>query len=291
MAAALPVAWLDGAFRALADARVSPLDRGFLFGDAVYEVLPVYGGRPFLAGPHLARLARSLAEMEIPNPRDAAGWLALIEELVRRNGGGDMSVYLQVSRGAEDGRNHAAPVGLAPTVFLMAMPAPAANPALATEGVAAITLEDPRWKRCDIKSTALLANVFAKNAALAAGAREAILVADGWLREGASSSVLVVADGCLYAPPDGPEILPGTTRELALALAREAGIGAVVAPVAAARLAAATEILVLNASGGVQPVTRLDGRPVGDGRPGPVFRRLAAAFDDYRRRVAGTPAL
>jgi D-alanine transaminase len=291
MAGALPVAWLDGAFVALADARISPLDRGFLFGDAVYEVLPVYAGRPFLAGPHLARLARSLAQMAIPNPRDAAGWVALILELVARNGGGDMSVYLQVSRGAEDGRNHAAPAGLAPTVFLMAMPPPAPNPALAADGAAAITLDDPRWARCDIKSTALLANVFAKNEALRAHAREAILVSGGWLREGASSSVLVVLAGAVHAPPDGPEILPGTTRELALALAREAGLAVVVAPVAAARLAAADEILLCNASGGLTPVTRLDGRPVGDGRPGPVWRRLAADFEAYRLRAAGTPPL
>jgi D-alanine transaminase len=291
MAAALPVAWLNGAFVALAEARISPLDRSFLFGDGVYEVLPVYDGRPFLAGPHLARLARSLHEMAIPNPHSAAGWLALLDELVARNGGGDMSLYLQVSRGAEPGRNHAAPAGLVPTVFMMATPPSPPNPALATDGIAAITLADPRWKRCDIKSTALLGNVFAKNAAAAAGAREAILVADGLLREGASSSVLVVLEGRVHAPPDGQEILPGTTRELVLALAREAGIGVTVAPIAAVRLAGAAEILVLNASGGVQPVTRLDGRPVGDGRPGPVFRRLAAGFDDYRRRVAGTPAL
>jgi D-alanine transaminase len=291
MAAPLPIAWLNGAFVALEAARISPLDRGFLFGDAVYEVLPVYGGRPFLVAEHLARLERSLAELSIPNPRSRAQWAELIELLIVRNGSGDMNVYLQVSRGAEAGRNHAMPQGLVPTVFLMATPPVAADPLALTRGVSAITLPDPRWKRCDIKSTALLGNVLAKSAAVAAGVTEAILVADGVLHEGASTSVLVVSDGTLQAPPDGPEILPGTTRALCLRLAAAASIPVVVAPVSVTALASADEVLICFASRGVLAVTRLDGRAVGAGQPGPVWRRLYADFEAYRHSLAGTPAL
>ncbi len=291
MAAPLPVAWLDGAFVPLAEARISPLDRGFLFGDACYEVLPVYGGRPFLAAEHLARLERSLHELGIPNPRSRGDWLALIVELIERNGGGEMNVYLQVSRGAEAGRNHAIPDGLRPTVFLMASPPVAEDPKATREGLSAVTLPDPRWKRCDIKSTALLGNVLAKSAAVRAGANEAILIGDGQLREGASTSVLIVRAGRVCAPPYGPEILPGTTRDLCLKLAIQQRIAIEISPVSAAALAAADEILLCFASRGVLPVTRLDGRPVGAGAPGPVWRSLYAAFLEHRRALAGTPAL
>ncbi|HXQ30573.1 MAG TPA: aminotransferase class IV [Steroidobacteraceae bacterium] len=291
MAAQPSLAWLDGSFVPLAQARISPLDRGFLFGDAVYEVLPVYDGRPFLVAEHLARLERSLREMRIPNPRSRSEWAALFQELVARNGGGDLNLYLQVSRGVEAARNHAITAGLAPTVFLMVAPRLAQDPAVLTDGLSAITVPDPRWKRCDIKSTALLGNVFAKTAAVDAGVAEAILLADGELREGASSSVLVVAGGTLMAPPYGPEILPGTTRDLCLGLAADAGIQVRIAPIRSAALASADEILLGFASRGVLPVTRLDGAPVGSGKPGPVWRRLSELFDAYRRRVAGTPLM
>ena len=291
MAPPLPVAYLNGQFLPLAAARISPLDRGFLFGDAAYEVLPVYGGRPFLAAEHLARLERSLGELKIGNPHSAAAWATLILDLVARNGGGDMNVYLQVSRGAEVGRNHAIPAGLTPTVFLMAAPALGEDPALLTKGATAITLADPRWKRCDIKSTALLGNVLAKSAAVTAGVTEAVLLADGELREGASTSVLVVRGGTLCAPPYGPEILPGTTRDLCLKLALRARIPVRIESVRTESLVAAGEILLCFASRGVLAVTELDGRPVGDGRPGRVWQTLHAAFLDYRREVAGTAVL
>jgi len=291
MAAPLPVAWLNGAFVPLAEARISPLDRGFLFGDACYEVLPVFAGRPFLVPEHLARLERSLKELAIPNPRTAEQWAALIMELIARNGGGDMNVYLQVSRGAEAGRNHAISAGLEPTVFLMASPPVPEDPKALREGLTAVTMPDPRWKRCDIKSTALLGNVLAKTAAQKAGASEAILIDGGRLREGASTSVLVVKDGIVRAPPYGPEILPGTTRDLCLKLAVSNRIPIEIAPIAAEALAAADEILLCFASRGILPVTRLDGAPVGSGAPGSVWRRLYNAFLEYRQRLAGTEPL
>jgi D-alanine transaminase len=225
------------------------------------------------------------------SPYTRAEWATLLGELVVRNGGGDLYLYVQVSRGQEAGRNHAPAPGLAPTVFAMASPLTPADPAVRAEGVAAITRPDERWRRCDIKSTALLANVLAKTAASGQGATEAILLADGLLREGASSSVLIVDGATLRAPPYGPELLPGTTRDLVLRLAARAAIPVCIAPVSEQALRAAAEIILCYATRGVLPVTRLDGRAVGAGRPGPVWIRLDRLVADYRREVAGTPLL
>lgn len=289
MASPLPVAYLNGRFLPLAEAHISPLDRGFLFADAVYEVLPAYAGRPFLFDEHTARLERSLREIRMASPHTRAEWAAIYAELARRNGGGDMYLYVQVSRGAEDGRNHAIPAGLAPTVFAMAMPLPPITPELLRDGMVAITVPELRWARCDIKSTSLLGNVLAKSAAADQGAGEAILVEHGLLREGSSTSVIVAKDGVLRAPPDGPEILPGTTRALVFRLAAREGIPVRVEPVPVEALHAADEILLTFATRGVLPVTRLDARDVGTGRPGPLWARLYAAFEAYKREVAGTP--
>ena len=291
MAAPLPIAWLNGQFLPLAEARISPLDRGFLFADAVYEVLPVYDGRPFLFVEHVARLERSLLAIRMQPPLSRRELAQLCTELVAKNGGGDMSLYLQVSRGAETGRDHRIPQGLAATVFLMAAPLAAPDPAVLATGVAAITLPDPRWKRCDIKSTALLANILARSSAVDEGATEAILVDGGWLREGSSSSVLVARAGTLHAPPYGPEILPSTTRDLVLRLALLAGIDLMLAPVSTAELKSADEIMLGLATRGLLPVTRLDGAAVGSGAVGPLFGRLREAFDAYRRSLADTPLL
>jgi D-alanine transaminase len=291
MAAPLPICWLNGAFLPLAAARISPLDRGFLFADAVYEVLPVYAGRPFLFVEHMARLERSLGEIRMAMPLTRPAFATLLTELVARNGGGDMYLYLQVSRGAEEGRNHALNPALAPTVFLMAAPLAPLEPAVRDSGVSAVTLPDQRWGRCDIKSTALLANVLAKSVAADRGATEAILLAGDWLREGASSSVLVVRDGTVSAPPYGPEILPGTTRDLAIRLCGRAGIPVQIAPIRERDLRQADEILLGFATRGILAVTRLDGAAVGSGRPGPVGLRLQDLFAAYRSELAGTPLL
>jgi D-alanine transaminase len=291
MAAPLPIAWLNGAFLPLAEARISPLDRGFLFADAVYEVLPVYGGRPFLFVEHIARLERSLGEIRMAMPLTRVAWAALLTELVARNGGGDMYLYVHVSRGVEEGRNHALNPALAPTVFLMASPLAPLDPAVRASGVTAVTLPDQRWGRCDIKSTALLANVLAKSVAADQGATEAILLAGGALREGSSSSVLVVHGGTVSAPPYGTEILPGTTRDLAIRLCTRAAIPVRVAPVSEQELRGADEILLGFATRGILAVTRLDGAPVGSGRPGPVATRLQQLFAAYREELAGTPLL
>jgi D-alanine transaminase len=289
MAAPLPIAWLNGEFLPLSDARISPLDRGFLFADSVYEVLPVYNARPFLFNAHIGRLERSLAEIGMTSPLARADWIAVFAELVRRNGGGDQYLYVQVSRGAEYGRNHAPSPTLTPTVFLMASPLSPLDEATRSLGVDAVTLPDERWKRCDIKSTSLLPNILAKGAASRAGATEAILLADGMLREGSSSAVMVVRAGVLYAPPESNAILPSTTRALALLLARRLSIPVRIEPVSEALFRTADEVLLGFATRGVLPVCRIDGVAVGSGHPGPLWQQLQSAFERYREDVAELP--
>ena len=287
----LPVCYLNGAYLPLADARVSPLDRAFLFGDAVYEVLPVYAGRPFRLRHHLDRLVRSLEEIRMRPPLTHPQWADICVELSWRNGGGDLYLYLQVSRGAEFGRNHAWPDGLAPTLFAFASALDALPEHLLARGVAAVTAADTRWARRDIKSTALLANVLLKRIAVDAGAYETILLEDGFLTEGSSTTVHVIERGAILTPPNGRHILPGTTRDVVVELAARLGIRTESTPVTEARLRGAEEIWLAFSTRGVLPVTTLDGVAVGAGVPGPHFRRMNAAFEAYVQELAPTPPL
>ena len=287
----LPVCYLNGEYQPLADARVSPLDRAFLFADAVYEVLPVYAGRPFRLREHFDRLARSLNSIRMQSPLSHAEWADVCRELAVRNGGGDLYLYVQVSRGAEFGRNHAWPEGLSPTIFAYATALEPVSTQILERGVAAVTAEDIRWARRDIKSTALLANVLLKKLAVDRGAYETILLDRGYLTEGSSTTVHVVADGAIRTPPNGRRILPGTTRDVVVELAARQGIPSAAAQVTEAELRAADEIWLAFSTRGVLPVTRLDGAAVGAGVPGPLFRRMHAAFDAYVAELAGTPAL
>lgn len=285
MSRTLPIAWLNGEFLPLAEARISPLDRGFLFADAVYEVIGVYDGRPLLLDAHLQRLAHSLRELQIPPPHDRAGWRAIVTGLVERNGGSsghsDIGIYLQVSRGVDTGRSHTYPQGLAPTVFAMASALAPVD--LDTPGVRAMTAADSRWARCDIKSTALLANVLLRQAASEAGADECIMLRDGLITEGSSSSVLVLEDRTLLSRPNGSDILPGTTIALIREVAAAAGIGYREEAISLARLLAADEVWLSAALRGVAPVTHVDGQPIGTGRAGPVWRVVAEAYERRKR--------
>ena len=288
---AVPLCYLNGDFLPLAEARVSPLDRAFLFGDAVYEVIPVYAGRPFRLREHLDRLGRSLQGIRMDPPLTHTGWAEVLERLVERNGGGDKILYLQVSRGAEAARNHVWSAGLRPTVFAYVSALDALPERMLDAGVAAITATDTRWARRDIKSTALLANVLLKKLAADVGAFETIMLEDGLLTEGSSTTVHVIAQGVLHTPPNGPHILPGTTRDVVAELAARLGLEFLSTPVTAARLRSADEIWLAFSTRGVLPVTTLDAAPVGDGRPGRHFRRMHAAFLDYVHELAGTPLL
>jgi D-alanine transaminase len=287
----LPVCYLNGDYLALADARVSPLDRGFLFGDSVYEVIPVYSARPFRLREHLDRLQRSLASIRMAAPKTHAQWGEICRELVRRNGGGDQYLYLQVTRGAEAGRNHAWPEGLEPTLFAYANRLDAPSPAMLEDGVAAITAPDNRWSRRDIKSTALLANVLLKKLAADAGAFETLMLERGELTEGSSTTVHVISRGEIHTPPNGHQILPGTTRDVVGELAQRLGIVSRSVRVTEIELRAASEVWLAFSTRGLLAVTRLDGSPVGDGKPGPLFRRMHRAFLDYVRELSGTPDL
>jgi D-alanine transaminase len=287
----LPVCYLNGAYLQLSEARVSPLDRAFLFGDAVYEVIPVYGGRPFRLREHLDRLNRSLAAIRMPAPRSHPEWAAICAQLVAPGGETDCHLYIQVSRGAEHGRNHAWPDGLTPTLFAYVTAQDPLPAAMLEHGVPAVTAPDIRWARRDIKSTALLANILLKKLSADAGAFETILLENGALTEGASTTVHVLKDGVIHTPPNGHHILPGTTRDVVTELAARLSLSCENGLVTEAQLRAADEIWLAFATRGVLPVTTLDGAPVGTGKPGPSFKRMSAAFADYTRELAGTPAL
>jgi len=274
----LPTCHLDGQLMPLAAARISPLDRSFLFGDGVYEVIPVYDGRLFRTTAHLQRLARSAAALRLPNPHAPGRWRQLVQELVDANGGGRQYVYLQLSRGADAGRSHAPLPDITPTVFAFCSHWPQVRPEVLAGGLACITAEDNRWGRCDIKSVALLGNILLRQRALDAGAAEAILLREGLLTEGSASAVHVVLDDTVVTPPHSTAILPGTSRQVMEELADQLGIPRRDAPVTHAQLQAAREIWLSSATRELQPVTRLDGRPVGDGHPGPLWRRIHEAW-------------
>ena len=291
MAAPLPICYLNGDYLALAEARVSPLDRAFLFADSIYEVVPVYASRPFRLREHLDRLNRSLAGIRMPAPLPHADWAGVCAELIARNSARDAYLYLQVTRGAEFGRNHAWPEGLRPTLFGYATALDPVAPAVLERGVAAVTAADTRWARRDIKSTALLANILLKKQGADAGAFETIMLENGELTEGSSTTVHVVKDGVIRTPPNGHHILPGTTRDVVTELAVRLGVRCHNSRVTEPELRSADEIWLAFATRGVLPVTALDGVEVGTGKPGPLFKRMLAAFADYTQELAGTPAL
>ncbi len=289
MAEPFPVCYLNGEYLPLAQARISPLDRGFLYGDGAYEVMPVYGGRPFRLEAHYARLTRSLAEIRMADPHSRAQWCDIFGTLIARNGGGDQYIYWQVTRGAEGGRNHAPLPDVPRTVFAFCAPLPIAPPAFSEKGLACVTAADTRWARCDIKSVALLANVLLRQLAVDAGAAETILLRNGDLTEASASTVHVVIGGELRTPPNSQQILPGTTRGVVEELAARVGIPCRAVPIAESQLRSADEIWICAATREVQPVTTLDGKPVGTGRPGPLWRRVYDEFQRWKQELQHQP--
>lgn len=280
------VAHVDGAYLPLSEARVSPMDRGFLFGDGAYEVIPVYSRRPFRLDEHVARLAATLAAMRLANPHPAEGWKAIVGEIVARNPWDDQSVYLQVTRGADTKRNHAFPgPEVKPTVFLMSEPLLTPSAAQLAAGVAAVGAADIRWLRCDLKTVSMLANCLLRQHAIDHGCMETVLFRDGFLTEGAASSIFVCKDGVLRVPPKSHLMLPGITYDVVLELARSHGMKHEVREVLEAEVRSADELWMASSTREVLAITTLDGRPVGDGRPGPMGRRMHAWYQDFKRRV------
>ena len=277
--------YLNGRFLPLAEAQVSVMDRGFLFGDGVYEVIPVYSRRAFRLPEHLRRLRASLAGVRIADPHSEAEWTQRIEEIIVRNEPQDQSLYLQVTRGADVRRNHAFPAGVAPTVFLMSEPLTTPPAAQREHGIAAVSAVDFRWLRCDLKATSLLANCLLRQQAVDAGCVETILLRDGCMIEGAASIIFAVSDGTLLAPPKNQLMLAGITYDVVLELAAAHGLPAEVRNVAEAELRGADELWMSSSTKEVLPITLLDGQPVGSGRPGPVFRRMYDWYQDFKARV------
>ena len=289
MATPLPLCYLNGDYLPLAQARVSPLDRAFLFADAVYEVMPVYGRRPFRFAAHCERLAASLHALGMEDPHTREQWHDIIATLIERNATDNTYIYWQVTRGAEYGRNHAPLPLLARTVFAFCAPLTLPDQATLERGVSCVTAVDNRWGRCDIKSTALLANILLREQASQAGAAEAILLREGELTEGSASAVHVVLDGQLVTPAVSAQVLPSLTRGAVEKMAGRAGVTVRTAKVSEAELLSASEIMLSAATREVVAVTKLNGKPVGDGQPGPVWRALHTQLQRYKEELAGRP--
>ncbi|MBA4143123.1 MAG: D-amino acid aminotransferase [Nitrosospira sp.] len=283
--------YLNGDFMPIEHARISVLDRGFIFGDGVYEVIPVYSRKPFRLVDHLLRLQHSLDGIRLQNPHSSEEWRTLLEQIVVRNESDDQYLYLHVTRGIAR-RDHAFPQGVVPTVFIMSNPLLAPPNGLLATGVAAITASDNRWLRCDIKAISLLPNVLLRQMAIDAGAMETVLLRDGFMTEGAASNIFVVKDGVLLAPPKNHLMLPGITYDVVLELAAGDNIPVEVRPIAEHEVRTADEILLTSSTREIMAVTRVDDKEVGRGKPGAMFALLYRLYQEYKATVmrAGTSA-
>jgi D-alanine transaminase len=276
--------FLNDRFLPLADAKVSVLDRGFVFGDGVYEIVPVYSRKPFRLEAHLSRLQISLDGVRLANPHGVARWRELIGQLVAMQDFDDQSIYLQVTRGAAP-RDHAFPPGVPPTVFMFAQPLVSATGAQKAAGVCAITAQDIRWGRCDIKAISLLANVLVRQQAVEAGCAETVMLRDGFLSEGAASNIFVVKNGVLLAPPPSHLILTGITYDVVLELAAAHGIPTELRAISEAELRDADELWMTSSTKEIMPIVKLDGAPVGTGEPGPLARQMDALYQAFKQQV------
>jgi len=265
------------------------LDRGFIYGDGVYELIPVYGRRPFRMREHLARLQYSLDRIRLPNPHSESEWQSIVEGVIERQPFDDQGVYFQVTRGVAK-RDHAFPKNVTPTVFMMSNPLATPTREAVEHGVACVTAVDERWRNCDIKSTSLLGNVLMRQLAADRDAVETVMFREGWLTEASASNVLIVRDGIINAPPKDRLILPGITYGAIYDFAREGGLPFDVRPVTASETWTADEIWLSSSTKEVLAIVTLDGHPVGHeshrGRPGPVFRRMHALFQAGKQALA-----
>jgi len=285
----MSLCYLNGQFLPIEEARISPLDRGFLFADGAYELIPVYSRHPFRLAEHLARMGRTLDGIRLANPMALDAWRTAIERLIAAAPYEDQSVYLQVTRGADEKREHAFPAQVAPTVFMLVSPLVGPLAEQRRNGVACITVLDNRWLRCDLKTLALLPNVLLRQQAIDAGCAEAILLRDGYLTEGATANVFVCKDGVMLAPQKDHRLLGGVTYDVVLELAARHGMPHQVREIDETELRAADEIWLTSSTREVLPVTTLDGRPVGHGAtagvPGPMAVAMHGWYVAYRDEV------
>jgi len=278
------IVYLNGEFMPLDEAKVPVLDRGFIFGDGVYEVIPAYSRHPFRLSEHLRRLQHSLDSIRLANPMTEMQWNALIRDIIARNPGEDQSIYLQVTRGPAK-RDHAFPAAVKPTVFMMSSPLVTPSREQIEDGVPAITATDYRWLKCDVKSVSLLGNCLLRQTAMDAGAVEVVLFRDGYLTEASASNVFAVKNGLLLAPPKNHLVLPGITYDVVLELVAANQIPHEVREVSEQEAKSAEEIWVTSSTKEVLAVTMLDGKIVGTGKPGPVFRRVHQLYQEFKREV------
>ena len=276
--------FLNGKLLPVEQASVSVLDRGFIFGDGVYELVPVYSRVPFRLDEHLARLERSLGETKIRNPHSRAQWRANIYRLIDAQAFEDQGVYFQVTRGVAK-RDHAFPKDAEPTVFMMSNPLVNPPREQVEKGSAAVSAQDYRWLRCDIKVISLIGNVMLRQVSAEQGAAETILFRDGKLTEAAACNVFIVKRGVIQAPPKSNLILPGITYDVVVELARANGIALELRDVLENEVRAADEVFLTSSSKEVLAVVELDGKRIGDGRPGPVFRRMYQLYQEFKQKV------
>jgi D-alanine transaminase len=276
--------FLNGKFMPIEEARVPVLDRGFIFGDGIYELVPVYSRVPFRMDEHLARLERSLAAVRIRNPYSRAEWREIILQLVAKQPFEDQGVYFQVTRGVAK-RDHSFPKDSVPTVFIMANPLVNPPKELVERGAAAVTAADDRWHRCDIKSISLIGNCLLRQVSADVGAVETILFRDGILTEASASNVFVVKGGVILSPAKTNLILPGITYDVIAEIAQAAGLPLEYREISEAEVRAADEIWVTSSSKEVLAIVTLDGKPVAGGKPGPVFRRVHALYQEFKQKV------
>jgi D-alanine transaminase len=276
--------YLNGEFMPIEEARIPVLDRGFIFGDGVYEVIPVYSRRSFRLADHLNRLQDSLDGIRITNPHTNDEWASLLNQIIADNEGDDQYIYLHITRGVAK-RDHAFPKGVLPTVFIMSNPLTTPLKELLATGVDAITAVDNRWLRCDIKAISLLPNVLLRQMAIDVGAVETILIREGFMTEGAASNIFVVRSNSLIAPPKNHLMLPGITYDIVLELAAANGIPYEVRKVSEYEIRNSQELLLTSSTKEIMPITRLDGMVVGDGAPVSMFKRLYQLYQTYKNTV------
>ena len=275
------IVYLNGQFLPIEDAKVPVLDRGFIYGDGVYELIPVYKRRPFRLPQHLARLQHSLDGIRLANPHSETEWASIVSEVIARQPFDDQGVYFQVTRGVAK-RDHSFPAGVAPTVFMMSNPLVTPTAEQVERGVAVVTADDNRWQRCDLKTISLLGNVLMRQLAADAGAVETVMFRDGNLTEASASNVLVVIHGAIVAPPKDNQILPGITYGAVYEIAREAGMPFEMRSVSRAEVQVADEMWLSSSTKEVIAVTTMDGRPFSAGVPGPMFRKMHALFQAHK---------
>ena len=276
--------YLNGDYLPINEAKISVLDRGFIFGDGVYEVIPAYGGKALRFEHHMQRLQNSLDAVRITNPLTNAQWQKVLDKLISETGSEDQYLYLHITRGVAS-RDHRFPDETKPTVFVMSSVLQPVEPALLEKGISAVTLDDIRWQHCNIKAIALLPNILLRQQAVDQDAMEAILIRDGDITEGAASNVFIVSDGVIKTPPKGKKLLPGITRDLVVELAKTHNMPVEEVAITEKEFLAADEVWLTSSTKEILPVTRINEQQVGNGKPGAVWRDMYEKYQDYKETL------